>query len=241
MKQQVREKIKQEVGKAGREQASSTLTVTGDRNSFNVDNEKGQRLLEAKVEHVEGAMRPDQGLQGPVQMRKVSCRLFQNGKHQLDLTAPEATWDGVKLLAGKTAHGVTPNGDTVIDAQKAVWTAEGGELDLNDAKLASIEKGKTTFTAVAARANVDGDIITMPAGGSGNNPEGKRLKADHIRWFRGTGKLEANGNVLVADKDTEVTGQRLTADTRLKKGRFTGKTRVRARAGKISLSKKANG
>jgi len=241
VRQHVREKIKQEIGKAGKEQASSTLSVSGDRNSFVVDNEKGQRILEAKVERIDGAMRPDQGIQGPVLMKKVKCRLFQQGKPQLDLVAPEATWDGVKLLAGKTAHGTTPDGDTVIDAQKAIWTAAGGALDLEGATVVSLERGKPTFTAQAAKANVDGDIVTMPAGATGNNPEGKRLQANHVRWFRDSGKLEANGDVMVADKDTEVSGQRLTANTKLKKGRFTGKTRVRARGGKIGLSKKANG
>lgn len=238
--QQVKDQIKRQISKAGKEQATSTLKVTGDRNSFAVDDEKGRRLLEAKVQHVEGAMRPDQGIQGPVLMKQVKARLYQEGKPQLDLVAPEATWDGLRLLAGKTAHGTTPDGETVIDAQKAIWTAGNGALDLDDAKLASLEKGKTTFTAQAAKAKVLGDVITMPAGAVGTNPEGKRLKANHVRWFRSSGKLEANGNVVVADKDTEVSGQRLSADTRLQKGRFSGNTRVRARAGKLGLSKKAN-
>jgi hypothetical protein len=238
--QQVKEQIKKQISKAGKEQATSTLKVTGERNSFTVDDEKGRKLLEAKVEHVEGAMRPDKGIEGPVRMKQVKARLYQEGKPQLDLVAPEATWDGVKLLAEKTAHGTTPDGETVIDAQKAVWTAGNGALDLDAARLTSLEKGKTTFTAEAAKARVLGDVITMPAGATGTSAEGKRLKANHVRWFRESGKLEANGNVVVSDQSTEVSGQRLSADTRLNKGRFSGNTRVRARAGKFALSKKAN-
>jgi hypothetical protein len=235
--QQVTTKIKEQVAKAGRKQAASTVEVSGEGNSFMVDDEKGRRLIEAKVERVDGAMRPDQGMQGPVLMKKLKCRLFQDGKPQLDLVAPEATWDGKELRAEKTAHGTTPDGTTVIDAQKAIWTAKGGGLALDGAKLKALKKGQETFVADAPKATVIGDLITMPAGAEGRNPEGKRLQANHVRWHRESGRLEANGNVLVADKDTEVTGQRLQADTKLQKGRFSGNTRVRAKAGKIKARK----
>ena len=50
--------------------------------------------------------------------------------------------------------------------------------------------------------------------------------ANYMRWHMGTGKLEAQGNVVVRDTGTQVYGQRLVSDTRLRRGRLTGGTRI---------------
>lgn len=236
----VKTQVRRELRKAKKNPSLSTLRVTGDRNSFAVMDEQGRPLLEARVERIDGAVRPDQGIQGPVMMRRAKCRLYQQGKPQLDLEAPEATWDGERLVAGKTAHGKTADGKMVLDAKTAAWTATGGLLALEGARLDSLEKGKPTFTAEAARAEVAGTVITMPAGAVGRNPEGQQLRADRVRWYRDTGKLEATGNVVVSDRETRVSGERLQADTRLKKGRFSGGTRIHARAGRLPLAQNRN-
>src|SRR5687768_15961958 len=101
----------------------------------------------------------DQTIQGAVRMQGAKCRVFTDGKPQLDLEAPEATWDGKVLRTQKATHGVTADGETVIDAQSAVWTANGGELALVNAKLQSLQKGKPSFTVDASKASVNGDII----------------------------------------------------------------------------------
>jgi lipopolysaccharide export system protein LptA len=233
----LKKQVSKELEKAKRDPALSRIQVSGDKNTFVVSDTDGRPLIEAKVDRIDGAMRPDQGIQGPVQMRKAKCRLYQKGKPQMDLVAPEATWDGKQLVAGKTAHGTTTDGGMVLDAQKAVWTADNGILMLDGANVQSLEKGKTTFTADAPKAEVNGNIITMPAGGIGRNPEGQRLKADHVRWFRDTRKLQAEGHVVVSEPGTQVTGHRLVADTRLKKGKFSGGARIQARSGKLPFAK----
>jgi lipopolysaccharide export system protein LptA len=233
----VRRQVSKELEKAKRDPALSRIQISGDKNKFVVNDTQGRPLLEAKVERVDGAMSPTTGLQGPVQMKQAKCLLYQGGKPQMNLDAPEATWDGKTLVASKTAHGVTSDGATVLDAQKAVWTADNGVLNLEQANVQSLERGKTTFTAEAPKAEVNGNLITMPAGGVGRNPGGQQLSANHVKWFRNTRKLEAEGNVVVTEPGTRITGHRLVADTRLKKGKFSGGTRVHASSGKIPLAK----
>ena len=242
--QLIREGIKQEVkerlDKAKKDPAASSIKVTGNNNSFVVDDALGNHILEAKVEKVDGAMRPDRGIEGPILMHQAKCLLYQKGKPQMHLDAPEATWDGQRLVANKTAHGRTAEGDMVVDSQTAIWTSDTGVLQMDAAKMQSLKKGKVTFNADAPKAEVRGQLVTMPAGAVGNNPDGQRLKADHVRLFRDSGKLEARGHVVVTDGDTTVSGQRLQADTRLKKGRFSGNTRVIAKSGKLPLAQKRN-
>lgn len=242
--QLIREGIKQQVqehlDKAKKDPSAATIKVTGNKNSFVVDDALGNHILEAKVVQVDGSMRPDKGIEGPVLMHNAKCLLYQKGKPQMHLDAPEATWDGQRLVANKTAHGKTAEGDMVIDSQTAVWTSETGVLLMDAAKMQSLKKGKVTFNADAPKAEVRGQLVTMPAGAVGHNPDGQQLKADHVRLFRDTGKLEANGHVVVTDGNTVVSGQRLQADTRLKKGRFSGSTRVMAKSGKLPLAQNRN-
>lgn len=236
----IKREVKEHLDKAKKDPAASTIRVTGNKNSFVVDDALGNHILEAKVEQVDGAMRPDKGIQGPVLMHKAKCLLYQKGKPQMHLDAPEATWDGVRLVANKTAHGKTAEGDMVVDSRTAIWTSGTGVLQMDDAKMQSLKQGKVTFNADAPKAEVRGQLVTMPAGAMGRNPEGQQLKANHVRLFRDTGKLEAHGNVVVTDGDTTVSGQRLQADTRLKKGRFTGATRVMAKSGKLPVAQNRN-
>jgi lipopolysaccharide export system protein LptA len=205
---------------------TASITVQGTGNAFKVQDEKGRQLLEARVEKVDGTFKPGVGLQGPVKLRMAKCRLFQQGKPQLNLDSPEAFWDGERLTTDKTAHAVTADGEMVLDAQKAVWTADTGHLDLETAKVEARKAGKTDFTAEAPKAKVVEKLVTMPAGAAGRNPEGQQLTANHVRWHLDSGKLEANGNVVVLGEGARATGQRLTADTRLQRGRLTGGTRL---------------
>jgi lipopolysaccharide export system protein LptA len=209
-----------------KEKGSPAITVEASTNSFTVNDVKGRRLLEAKMERMTGTTKPGVGLQGPVVMHQAKCRLFQDGKPSMDLESPEALWDGERLYTDKTAHGVTADKKTVIDAQKVVWTADTGHLALETAKLQAIKKGQTDFTAEAPKAEVANRIVTMPASATGRNREGQQLRGDRVRWFLDTEKLEATGNVVMTDEGVRITGQRLAADTRLQKGRLSGGTRV---------------
>jgi hypothetical protein len=235
-----KQKVQEHLDKARKDPAASSIKVTGNKNSFVVDDALGNHILEAKVDQVDGAMRPDKGIDGPILMHKAKCLLYQKGKPQMHLDAPEATWDGERLIANKTAHGKTAEGDMVVDSRTAIWTSGTGVLLMDDAKMQSLKQGKITFNADAPKAEVKGQWVTMPAGAVGHNPDGQKLKANHVRLFRDTGKLEARGDVVVTDGETTVSGQRLQADTRLKKGRFSGATRVMAKSGKLPLAQNRN-
>lgn len=225
LKRQVQKKAKAE----GEKYVPPTFKLSANDNKFNIDDEKGTPIIQADVAKVEGAFTPGKGPEGPVKLTTVKCRLYQQGKPQMDFQAPFATWDGKQLVADRTAHAVTADGKTVVDAQRAVWTASTGHLDLQQAKVQGMKQGKLDFTAEGRVAHVRGPVVNLPSGGRGQNSEGQRLQADRVVWQRETGKLEANGHVTLTDVDTVITGQKLLADTRLKRGKMTGGARIRHR------------
>jgi hypothetical protein len=216
-----------------------SLSVKGTGNTFVVESPKGLRILEAQVETMGGTVMPSSGLEGPVRMLKARCKLFQDGKPQMELESPEATWDGKHLTSDKPTHAVTSDGTTVIDSQKTVWTAETGHLALEQTKLQALKGGQPDFTAEAPKAEVHRQVATMPSGAVGRNPSGQQLKADRMRWHMDSSRLEADGNVEVIDEGTRITGDHLAADTKLKKGLVTGNTRIHMKRGLIA--KKKNG
>jgi hypothetical protein len=224
-----------------REKEAAPLDVETRGGAFSVDDEKGRRLIEAKVGKMTGSVRAGVGLHGPVRLETVECRLFQDGKPQMTLKTPAAVWDGKQLVSDKTVHAVTTDGRTVIDARKATWTAEGGRLLLERAKLQGMKGGKVDFTAEGPRADVLNGIVTMPAGGTGRSAEGQQLTAGHVRWNLDTSRLEAHRSVVLTDAGLRVAGERLVADTKLKKGRLTGGTRVLLQDGKKLAQAKGNG
>ncbi len=203
-----------------------TFKVSATGNKFTIDDRQGRRLIEAQVEKVDGTFQPGKGQQGVVKFAQAKCRLFQQGKPQMDMQAPFATWDGERLVADRTAHAVTSDGQTVVDAQHAVWTSDTGALDLRQAKVQGLKQGKLDFTAEGRVARVLGPTVTVPSGGKAWNPLGQQVEADRIVWQRETGKLDANGHVVLTDGETVITGRRLLADTRLKRGRITGGAKV---------------
>ena len=211
------------------EKELSGIKFAANKNSFRVSDRNGQRLLEAKVDRMEGGFQPGGAMNQPIRFKKAKCLLFQEGKPNMHLESPEAVWDGKQLVTDKTAHAVTADGATVMDAQKAVWTADTAHLQLETAKLTSLKKGKTEFVTDAPKALVVNHVATMPDGAVARNPRGQQLTADHMRWHLKTQKLEANGNVVVTEKGKRVSGDRLVSDTRLKRGRFSGNTEVRMR------------
>lgn len=221
----VTDAVRKELKRAQKERGT-TITAQGLKNDFTVDDEDGKRLLEAKVEKFGGMMTPGGKMGQPVQLTQIKARLFQKGQPQMDLTAPTATWDGKILRAEQTAHAVTSDGKSVIDAQKAAWTASNGLLALEQATMSGLKEGKPEFTAEAPRANVLEKVVTMPNGGVGRNPDGQQLTANRMRWHMDTSVLEANGNVRVQDNETVVTGERLVSNTKLQRGKMTGGTRV---------------
>jgi hypothetical protein len=224
-KEAVSAAVRRELKKAQKD-GGVTMTTKALGNSFTVEDENGKRLLEAKVEKVEGMLQPGGKLGQAVQLSVVKARLFEKGKPQMDLTTPFATWDGKLLKTERTAHAVTTDGKSVIDAQKATWTADSGLLALEEATMNGLKNGKPDFIAQAPRADVLEKVITMPNGGVGRNPQGQQLTANRMRWHMETGVLEANGNVRVQDNDTVVTGNRLVSNTTLKRGKMTGGTQV---------------
>jgi lipopolysaccharide export system protein LptA len=248
----------------------SNLTVTMAENRFVVDDEIGRRLLEADVDAADGKMTAGQGIDGVVKMAKTRARLFKAGKLQMTMETNAATWDGKQLVSQAPVHAVTAEQDKVIDATQATWTAGTGQIDLQTAKLHSMAGKKVEFTADAPRASVLDKVATMNSGATGKsaagdtmrgdrvrwnfdtklleangnadfaNTDGGRLQADTVKWNLGTGKLDATGRVRLTDEGTVVTGARLAADTKLKRGRLSGGTRVVMKKGALgkSLAKK---
>lgn len=262
LRDQIRDKVAEKVP----QDPKLSAVMTG--NQFQVDDENGQRILEADVKKVEGQVVPGKGIEGAVKMIESKCRLFKNGKLEMTLDSPEATWDGVKLVSHKQVHAVTAAKDKIIDAESSVWTAKGNILELQKAKLQSMDGKKLEMTAEAPKAVVKDNVATMDQGATGRTPTGDQMRARQVRWFFGpkrmegngsvtlvnaqgsqltsntmrwnlaTGKLEADGNVTLTEEGTTVTGQRLRADVRLKQGRLSGRTRV---VMKKSALKKNNG
>jgi hypothetical protein len=250
LRQQIQKKLADQV------KPEQTLDITMQNNNFTVDDEKGFRLLEAQMQQAEGQATPGKGLQGLVKMKTAKCRLFKAGKLQMTLESPEATWDGLQLVSDKPVHAVSAGNDKIIDAQKSVWHAKEAKLDLDTAKMQSVEKGKVTLVTDAPAAFVQDNIATMPKGAVGKTPDGdtmkgntarwlfteKRLEAkgnvvltnaqgkqctsDSMKWALDTGAVEADGNVVLTEEGTRVTGQRLRGNTKLQKGRLSGRSRV---------------
>lgn len=232
------------------------LSILMDKNKFTVDDERGFRLLDADVGKVEGDVTPGKGVDGAVRMTTAKCRLYRAGKLEMTLDASEATWDGQRLVSEKPVHAVTAAQDQIIDAQSCVWHAKDGKLELNQARLQSMQKKKLRLTADAPTATVQDRIATMPKGAVGRTPEGDHMKgsvvrwhfeprrleasggvtlvnskgsqvtADRLKWTMPTGAVEAHGNVTLTEEGTRVSGQRLRANLDLKRGRLSGRTRV---------------
>ena len=58
------------------------------------------------------------------------------------------------------------------------------------------------------------------------NAQGKQCTSEHMKWALDTGAVEADGNVTLTEDGTRVTGQRLRGNTKLQKGRISGRSRV---------------
>lgn len=262
LRDQMRDKIAKQVPK------DPQLSVDMSGNQFTVDNENGQRLLEADVQKVEGKVVPGKGVEGAVKMLQTKCRLFKNGKLEMTLDSPEATWDGFKLISEKQVHAVTAAQDKIIDANRSIWTAKTGILELEKAKLQSMNGKKLEMTGEAPKVVVQNQVATMGDGATGRTPTGDQMQARQLRWHfkpkrmegRGrvhlvnsdggqltadsmnwtldSGKVEADGNVTLLQDGTTVTGQRLRADIKLQKGRLSGRTRVVMKKGPPVLKKK---
>lgn len=205
---------------------SAPVKIESTGSTFNVANAQGKRLIDAKVGRMEGNAQSQEGLQGPVMMHQARCRLYEDGQPSIDLVSSEAVWDGKQLITKSPAHGVTTDGKTIIDAQKMIWTADTAHLALDQAKLQAMDKGKVNFTADGPKATVLNRIVTMTDGGRARNPDGDQLTADHMRWHMQTGKLEADGHVVMTQEGVRVTGRRLNADTKMKRGKVSGATRT---------------
>jgi hypothetical protein len=217
--------IKRQV-EGAKEKASPLLVQGSQGNTLTINDAQGQRMLEAQVEKFEGIVQPGAGIQGPVKFQKAKCKLFQAGKPQWNMVAPEAVWDGKQLVTNKTAHAVSADEKTVLDARTAVWTATTAQMSLQDAKLQQMKQGRVDFTAEGPKAEVADQVVHMGAGATAHNAGGQQLKADRVHWHLPTGKLEADGHVQILDAGMEVSGQRLKADTKLRRGRLSGGTRV---------------
>ncbi len=203
-----------------------TTEVTAINNQFEVKDLMGKPLIMSKVFRVTAAMGSAKGMQGPVKMEKTRSRLFQKGQAQMDLDSPEAQWDGKLLISDRPVHGVMADKSTVMDGNKAKWTAATGHLWLADAKVQAIREGKIDFTAEGPQAHVEKQIVTMDSGAVARKPDGQTLTAQHVRWNLKTGELEANGNVVVSRPGTRITAERLKGNTQLNKGRVSGRVRV---------------
>ncbi|MFN3650234.1 MAG: hypothetical protein ACK47B_11700 [Armatimonadota bacterium] len=205
---------------------SPPLIVKGTDNEFTVQDKRGKMILSAKVERVAGAVAQGQGLEGPVKMYKAKCRLYEDGKPHMDMESDEATWDGKQLSTQAPAHGVTTDGKMIVDGQRAVWTAETGHLDLKTAKLQAMKGKKVDFTAEGPHAEVHNRVATLNSGAKAYNPQGQQLTSRRAKWWLDTGILHADGDVVILDQQTRVTGEHLRSNTRLKRGKISGGTRV---------------
>lgn len=213
-------------GGGRRNKKSSPILVQSSGSSFKVADPQGKPLIDANMERMEGEVQSGQGLRSPIQMHGVKALLYEKGEPNMDLTAPEAVWDGEQLIATKTAHGVTRDGKTIIDGAKTIWTSGSGNLALDDAKLQGLKDGKVNFVANGPKATVVQKLVTMPEGGTGRNPDGQQMTGDHVKWHMDTAKIEADGHVVVLDTGVRVTGDHLKGDTKLSRGKISGHVRT---------------
>ena len=235
-KTSIRDAVKKEV--LGKEKDDPTpMTVTGSNSAFTVDNKQGQRVLQAKLKGMEGSMVPGQGVQGAVKMKGVDALLYDKGKPSMNMTMPTATWLNKQLIAEQTAHGVSADKTTVLDAQKATWTSEGNIIDMEQSKVQGMKAGKVDFTAEGPQAHVQDRWVTMNSGARTHNESGQQMTADHMRWQLDTGQLLADGNVMVQEEGTRISGPKLNGNTKLRKGRFTGRTQVRMKSDRFAKKK----
>jgi lipopolysaccharide export system protein LptA len=225
---EVRERVASEARRAAAraEAEGASITVQAVGNQLRVDDERGRPLLLASVELVDGNLTPAGAFGRPVQLKRVKALLHQDGRPQISLEAPVATWDGKQLRAAEKARGVTPDGKTVILADSAIWTASNGRLELTTATLEEVQNGKPAFTARAPAATVMDGVATMSQGAAGQSADGRQMRADRARWHLHSGRLEASGNVTITDAETVVTGSRLVSDTRLQRGKLSGGGRL---------------
>ncbi len=230
---------RQQLGRVLREEAKKAVPKTPPGfeieglggNEFTVDDADGKRILEARVERVVGKVQPGKGLDGPVRLQKAKCRLFRQGKPQYDLESPEVVWDGKQLFAERSGEAVSADKATQITARRVTWTAESGLLELEQGKVVGLRQGRVHFTAAAPRAQIVNRVAVMPAGAEAHNETGQSLSANHVRWGLDTGKLDAAGNVVLIEPGTRVSGARLVADTRLRRGKLTGGGRIVSQGG----------
>jgi len=97
--------------------------------------------------------------------------------------------------------------------------------------------GKVDFTAEGPQAHVQDRWVTMNSGARTHNESGQQMTADHMRWQLDTGQLLADGNVMVQEEGTRISGPKLNGNTKLRKGRFTGRTQVRMKSDRFAKKK----
>ncbi len=107
---------------ARRSEATGTpLQVAIQRGVFSVDEANGQRAMEARPESTEGLVNTGGSASGPVTFTRVSCKLFKNGRPDLDLVAPKAVWKDEALTTDSGADVVSADGTWKAHAKRAVW------------------------------------------------------------------------------------------------------------------------
>lgn len=212
--------------KQGAAAPRTPINITGRKNEIVVTDPQGRTLLQANSLRLRGRFQPGAKENEPIHFETAKCRMFQKGKPEWDLASPDATWDGERLLARKSATADSADGKLKIVSTQATWDSNSGALEATQAKMESLERGRVEFRAGGPLARVVGSTITLPRGGSGENSQGEKMQAGHLVWKRDTGQLTASRGVVLQLTRATITGPSMTANTRLQKGRFKGRTRM---------------
>jgi lipopolysaccharide export system protein LptA len=159
-----------------------------------------------------------------------TATFYEKGQPKMKLRAPEVEMKDDLVVAPKTAHAETPDGATKLDAQRAVWNRTTAKLNLDNAVGQEFENGKQTVQAEGPKVEYANNWLVIPATGSARRlDDGSSVRADRIRWNRTTAQMEATGRVRLETPGLSAEGKRLVGNTNLKKGKMTGRPRMRLR------------
>lgn len=214
------------------------VTVRG--SSFEARDPEGRLVLSLQVASTQTALSAARGVEGAVTLERIDGILYREGEPSLWVKAPEAVWENGVLRAVKGVRSGSADGRLACEGARAEWTASTDLLRVQrarcDARDQRVEMGSkparpsTTLRAEGPLALWHEGRLTMPEGFKARTTDGATLEARQLVWRPEVARVLATGDVTATRHGARIWGERLVADTQLRRIQVTGRRPTMAQA-----------
>jgi len=235
------------------------VVVNLEGTKFTVKDLKGRPVLEADHARVSGGFSPagdvapirmEQGKatlyrEGQPYLHLTAPEaVWADGRLRADRTIRLATPDGETVLDGATGEWNAESGEVVVTRGRSETrrrgrvelVAEGERIVYHDAVLTIPNGGRAwqpddgnEVRAANARFDHRSGVLTAGGGIVFTNRERTAVRAGAVEWFTRANRLRARGGVRMESPDAIASGDRLEANTALKRIRVIGSGRIQLR------------